>query len=138
MRDFMRVDAPVDYPSMCICGSQKGPLVATGFTYRTGGSIGGENAGHVYLCRLCVTRAARTMGLIKGPENERLENAADELDAAEKLNAEKDEVIRGLTEKLAARDQKVKVQDEFIEQLQGEKTQWRHIRDLAQSTLAEV
>lgn len=31
---FDKVDAPREFPGACICGSQKGPLVATGLYYR--------------------------------------------------------------------------------------------------------
>lgn len=53
MSEVMLVDAPVRFPTACVCGNQSGPMVDTMI----------ENAcGHVYLCEKCVRRAAVACG----------------------------------------------------------------------------
>lgn len=88
MIEFMVVDHPAVHPNCCvICGSGKGPIVDTHV----------EKWGdHLYLCRLCVTRAARVYGLVKGPKMDELLAAADSLDEKDRqlavLKAENDEL----------------------------------------------
>ena len=90
MREYERIETPTDFPAMCVCGSQKAPLVDTHLVK--------DAYGHIYLCRMCVTRAARALGVIKGAEHERLEHAADELAQAareiETRQAQVDELTR--------------------------------------------
>lgn len=109
-----------DYPQQCICGSQKGPMVATGLTYRVAQGVGAEAAGQVYLCRMCTTRAARALGLVEGDEHERLQNAADELATAEQEIATRQEIIDQQTVTLGLNETKITQQAGYIENLNGE------------------
>ncbi len=53
MIEFTRWEGALQRPGACVCGSQRRPVVDTHI----------ENAlGRVYLCELCVTRAARAHG----------------------------------------------------------------------------
>src|SRR5580765_4255381 len=92
MREFMKIQTPTDFPAMCVCGSQKAPLVDTNLIK--------DAYGHIYLCRLCVTRSARALGLVKGAEHERLQLAADELIQAEREVAERQAMIERTTSSL--------------------------------------
>src|SRR5215831_20063489 len=94
---------------MCVCGSQKGPIVDT--------YMDKPGYGRVYLCRLCTTRSARALGLVKGEEMERLQKAADELAQAEKEVTDRQALIEQLTRSLAERDQKIQGQQAYIETL---------------------
>ena len=58
MREYERIETPTDFPAMCLCGSQKAPLVDTHLVK--------DAYGHVYLCRLCITRSARALGIDQG------------------------------------------------------------------------
>ena len=118
------------FPSMCLCGSQKGPIVDT--------YMDKPGYGRIYLCRLCVTRAARAFGLIKGAEHERLEKAADELAQAELEIAERQALLEKLTKSLAERDQKITGQQAYIETLTSDVTQMRHLAGLVASTAREM
>jgi septal ring factor EnvC (AmiA/AmiB activator) len=113
-------------------------LVATGITYRSSGGPGVEGAAHVYLCRLCVTRAARCLGMIKGAENERLEGAADALAEAEREIAERQALIEQLTGSLAEKDRKITVTQGYLEELQAEKAQQRHLAEVIVSNAREL
>src|SRR5215471_8241027 len=117
------------FPSMCLCGSQKGPIVDT--------YMDKPGYGRVYLCRLCTTRAARALGLVKGAEMERLEKAADELAQAEKEVSERQALIEKLTKSLAEKEQKISGQQSYIETLSNDVTQMRHLAGLVASTAKE-
>lgn len=101
-----------EFPSMCICGSQKGPMADTGLEKNM--------YGHVYVCRSCVTRMARVLGLVKGDEMTRLQGAADELAVAAEEVATRQEIIDRMTRAAGENEAKINTQREFIEQLQGE------------------
>ena len=118
------------FPGMCLCGSQKGPIVDT--------YMDKPGYGRVYLCRLCTTRAARAFGLVKGEEMTRLEKAADELAQAEKEVADRQALIEKLTKSLADRDQKIQGQTSYIETLTSDVTQMRHLAGLVASTAKEM
>jgi len=118
------------FPSMCLCGSQKGPIVDT--------YMDKPGYGRVYLCRLCVTRAARAFGLVKGDEMERLQKAADGLAQAEKEIADRQALVEKLTKSLAERDQKIQGQSSYIETLTKDVTQMRHLAGLVASTAREM
>lgn len=68
MIEFIVVDHGTVHPNAClICGSATGPLVDTHV----------EKWGdHIYICRMCVTRAARVLGLVKGKKQDELLQAA--------------------------------------------------------------
>ena len=118
------------FPSMCLCGSQKGPMVDT--------YMDKPGYGRIYLCRLCATRAARAFGLVKGDEHTRLLEAADELAQAEKEVADRQGLIEKLTRSLADRDQKIQGQTAYIETLTNDVTQMRHLAGLVASTAKEM
>lgn len=107
-----------DWPQMCVCGAQKGPMVATGIPYRAGHGV--EDLGHIYLCRSCVTRAGRALGLVKGDELDRLQNAADELDQAQREIEARQATIDQASRTLAENEEKIRAQRTYIESLQGE------------------
>jgi len=118
------------FPSMCLCGSQKGPIVDT--------YMDKPGYGRVYLCRLCGTRVARAFGLVKGDEMTRLQNAADELAQAEKEVSDRQKLIEKLTKSLADKDQKIQGQTSYIETLTADVTQMRHLAGLVASTAKEM
>ena len=118
------------FPSMCLCGSQKGPIVDT--------YMDKPGYGRVYLCRLCATRAARAFGLVKGDEHERLLKAADELAQAEREISERQKLLDKLTRSLAEREQKIAGQLAYIETLTSDVTQMRHLAGLVASTAKEM
>lgn len=102
----------VDFPQQCICGSQKGPMVTTG--------INPPNYGHIYLCRLCVTQAARALGMVKGDEMIRLQSAADELAQATREIGERQELIDRYVKSMGENETKLAQQAGYIESLRGE------------------
>ena len=118
------------FPSICLCGSQKGPILDTFFDL--------PGYGRVYLCRLCVTRGARAFGLVKGAEQERLQAAADELAQAEQEVASRQGLIEKLTKSLAEKEQKISGQQSYIETLSNDVTQMRHLAGLVASTAKEM
>ena len=118
------------FPSMCLCGSQKGPIVDTYMDL--------PGYGRVYLCRLCTSRAARAFGFVKGDEHTRLENVADELAQAEKEVTDRQKLIEKLTKSLAEKDQKIQGQQSYIETLTSDVTQMRHLAGLVASTAREM
>jgi len=117
------------FPSLCICGSQKGPMVDT-FHDKPG-------YGRIYLCRVCVGRAARALGLVKGEEMERLTHAAESLAQAETEIADRQSLLEKLTKSLAERDQKIQGQQAYIETLTADVTQQKHLMALAMAPLKE-
>lgn len=125
-----------DFPQACVCGSQKGPIVATGLTYRVG--TGPEAFGHVYLCRLCVKRAALSLGMVKGEEMEKLQGAADELAQAAREVAERQTMIDRLTVSAGEREAKLNTQREYIETLQAELQQQKHYANTIAATAKEM
>jgi septal ring factor EnvC (AmiA/AmiB activator) len=118
------------FPSLCICGSQKGPIVDT-FLDKPG-------YGRIYLCRVCVGRAARALGLVKGEEMERLTHAAEQLAQAEREIGERQDLLEKLTKSLAERDQKIQGQQAYIETLSADVTQMRHLAALAAAPLKDL
>ena len=117
------------FPSLCICGSQKGPMVDT-FLDKPG-------YGRIYLCRVCTGRAARALGLVKGEEMERLTHAAEQLAQAETEIADRQSLLEKLTKSLAERDQKIQGQQAYIETLTADVTQQKHLMALAMAPLKE-
>ena len=118
------------FPSMCVCGSQKPPIVDT-FMDKPG-------YGRVYLCRLCTTRAARTLGLVKGDEHTRLANVQDLLTQAESEVSERDRLIEKMTKTGAERDQTIANQRGYIDTLQAEISQMRHLASLVATNAREM
>lgn len=140
--EFMKLEPGVEgylaqWPSRCICGAQSGPMVDTGID-----SVGYGNratqAGRVYLCRRCVTRAGRALGLVKGDEMDKLQNSADELAQAAKEVAERQTMIDSLTRSAGEREAKMNTQREYIETLQAELTQQKHYANTIAATAREM
>lgn len=129
MFEFQKVDTPALYPQMCvICDSSKGPQVDT--MIEKGGVVAGTSGfGRVYLCRLCITRAARELGLVKGDEMERLQNAADGLDQAQKEIESRQGAIEQMSERAADRDRTIAAQRQVIETLQAEAASRKHLAE---------
>ena len=111
-REYEKISTPTAFPAMCVCGSQKGPLVDTGLLK--------DAYGHVYLCRMCVTRSARALGLIKGAEHERLMAAGDELEQAAREVETRQEIIDRQTVTLGQNEERLRAQTAYIDQLQGD------------------
>ena len=113
MIEFILVEHPTVMPMACvICGSHKGPIADTHV----------EKWGdHLYLCRLCVTRAARLYGLVKGERMEQL-LAADETLAA------KEAELAGLERELGEARLELGGQRATIKELKGmvQERQGRH------------
>ena len=132
MREYERIETPTDFPAMCVCGSQKPPLVETHLIK--------DAYGHVYLCRMCVTRSARALGLIKGAEHERLEQAADELLQAEREIAERQGIVDRVTSSLGQAEGKIVTLQAYIETLQGDlalhKASWEQVFGTAKERVA--
>jgi hypothetical protein len=118
------------FPSMCICGSQKGPIVDTYLDL--------PGYGRVYLCRMCTTRAARAFGLVKGDEHTKLINVADELAQAGREIDERQKLLEKFTRSLAEKDQKISGQQAYIETLSADVTQMRHLAGLVATTAREM
>jgi hypothetical protein len=118
------------FPSMCLCGSQKGPIVDTYLDL--------PGYGRVYLCRMCTTRAARAFGLVKGDEHTRLTNVADELAQAGREIDERQKLLEKFTRSLAEKDQKISGQQAYIETLTADVTQMRHLAGLVATTAKEM
>jgi hypothetical protein len=76
--------------------------------------------GQIYLCRPCVVGAARALGLVKGDEYQRLQNAADELAQATVEVSTRQEIIDKQTVRLGENETKIRQQAGFIDNLQGE------------------
>jgi hypothetical protein len=123
VREFEKIETPTDFPAMCVCGSQKAPLVDTHLVK--------DAYGHVYLCRMCVTRSARALGLIKGAEHERLQEAADELVQAGREIAERQEIIDRTASALGEAEGRIVTLQAYIETLQGDlalhKSSWNQV-----------
>jgi peptidoglycan hydrolase CwlO-like protein len=123
LREYEKIETPTAFPSMCVCGSQKAPLVDTGLLK--------DRYGHIYLCRMCVTRSARALGIIKGAEHERLEHAADELAQAEKEISERQGIIDRTATTLGQAEGKIVTLQAYIETLQGDlalhKASWEQV-----------
>jgi hypothetical protein len=118
------------FPSMCLCGSQKGPIVDTYLDL--------PGYGRVYLCRMCTTRAARAFGLVKGDEHTKLINVADELAQAGREIDERQKLLEKFTRSLAEKDQKISGQQAYIETLTADVTQMRHLAGLVATTAKEM
>jgi hypothetical protein len=122
------------WPQMCICGSQKGPMVDS-FLDKPG--YGGRQMqdGRIYVCRLCAKRFGMAFGIVKGPEMERLEAASDQLALAQQQIEERQQLIDRMAATLGANEAKINTQREFIEQLQGELQMHKHAQDQAVALL---
>jgi hypothetical protein len=113
MIEFIVVDHPTVYPNACfVCGAGKGPMVDTHVEKPV---AGGDQ--HLYLCRLCVTRAARVLGLVKGEKMDELLQASVALEAKQaKLAGLETELTAAKMEAAGARAtmkaQKVQLQDQ--------------------------
>jgi hypothetical protein len=118
------------FPQMCVCGSQKGPTVDTAMDL--------PGYGRVYLCRMCTTRAARALGLVKGDEHTRLEQAADGLAQARAEIDQRDALIKRMTKTGAERDGQVASLRGYIETLQAEISQMRHLASLVATNAREM
>jgi len=118
------------FPSMCLCGSQSPPVVDT-FMDKPG-------YGRVYLCRMCTTRAARALGLVKGDEHTRLANIQDLLGQAETEIGERDRLIEKMTKTGAERDLTIGSLRSYIETLQAEISQMRHLASLVATNAREM
>jgi len=112
VREYERIETPTDFPAMCLCGSQKAPLVDTHLVK--------DAYGHVYVCLQCTKRLARALGIAKGAEMDRLEHAADQLAHAEKEVSERQEIIDRMTTIAGKREEKLSALEGYIEQLTGE------------------
>lgn len=106
MLEFIVVPHPSFMPMACACcGSAAGPVVDTHRELPV--------YGRVYVCELCVTRAARVLGLVKGKRMNELQAAAKRLSHAEEQAAQL----------LVERDDLnlvVQARDEHIERLKAE------------------
>lgn len=140
--EFMKLEPGVEgylaqWPSKCICGAQSGPMVDTGID-----SVGYGNRvtdpGRIYLCRRCVTRAGRSLGLVKGDEMEKLQNSADELAVAAKEISERQALVERLSASGAEKDQKIETLQSYITTLQGDVEQRKHLANLIASTANEL
>jgi hypothetical protein len=118
------------FPQMCVCGSQKPPVVDT--------YLDKPHYGRVYLCRMCTTRAARALGLVKGDEHTRLGNIQDLLAQAESEIGERDRLIEKMTKTGAERDQTIANQRGYIDTLQAEISQMRHLASLVATNAREM
>jgi hypothetical protein len=123
VREYERIETPTDFPAMCLCGSQKAPLVDT--------HIVKDAYGHVYVCLQCTKRLARALGIAKGAEMDRLEHAADELVQAGKEIAERQGIIDRTSASLGQAEGKIVTLQAYIETLQGEialhKSSWNQV-----------
>jgi len=80
--EFIVVDAPLVAPHTCVgCNSGKGPMVDT---HRELVALGGSAGGRVYLCGLCVRRAARVFGYVEGARMDELVNLDETLGLRDK------------------------------------------------------
>ena len=118
------------FPGQCLCGSQKGTIVDTYLDL--------PGYGRVYLCRLCTSRAARALGLIKGDEHTRLANVAEELEQAAKEISDRQRLIERLTKSNADKEQKITGQQAYIETLSNDITQMRHLAGLVATSAKEM
>jgi septal ring factor EnvC (AmiA/AmiB activator) len=112
VREYERIETPTDFPAMCICGSQKAPLVDTHMVKR--------DYGHVYICLQCTKRLARALGIAKGAEMDRLEHAADELVQASKEIAERQAQVDELTRTNGQREALIESLRAELERRDGE------------------
>jgi len=118
------------FPQMCVCGSQKPPVVDT--------YMDKPGYGRGYLCRMCTTRAARALGLVKGDEHTRLANIQDLLAQAQVDVTERDRLIEKMPKTGAERDQTIANQRGYIETLQAEISQMRHLASLVATNAREM
>jgi hypothetical protein len=107
------------WPSMCFCGSQPGPMVDT-FIDKPGYGGRGPEGGRLYFCRSCGVRVARQFGLVKGDEMTRLQSAADELAQAAIEVAQRQEIIDRMTQLAGENEAKLKMQRDRVEDLEGQ------------------
>lgn len=124
--DFQEVEHAIHFPSACLmCTTSKGPFVDT---LR-------ENAiGRVYVCRSCVTLAARVLGLIKGERHLELQNAADLLSAKQKELADRDQAIQQHLQELSTRRDRINALDTLLEQERSTVATQKHALDLVVET----
>lgn len=79
---FTKYDGPLAYPSRCVCGSAKRPVVDT--------HIEIPAWGHVYLCELCLRQSVAAFGLWveKQEHDDALSQLAEQRDIVDRLRAE--------------------------------------------------
>ena len=132
MREYERIETPTDFPAMCVCGSQKPPLVDTHLVK--------EAYGHIYVCLQCTKRLARALGIAKGAEMDRLERAADELVQAEREIAERQGMIDRTASALGQAEGKIVTLQAYIETLQGDlqlhRASWEQVFGTAKERVA--
>ena len=113
MSEYMLVETPAIFPQCCIvCQSGKGPLVD--FVRENGGN-------RLYLCQMCLKRAARAMGLVKGDRMESLMKSGELLDEAERSAVEREALIEKQIAELAARARRIEALNELLQQEQNDK-----------------
>lgn len=99
MLEFIVIPHAAFVPQMCVaCGGQNGPHTDTHREL--------HGYGRVYICRMCVTRAARAHGMVKGKRMNELEDAARLLDAARAAQSEQHQALVETQELLAAERRK--------------------------------
>lgn len=109
MLEMQLVEHAALFPAACVCGSGAGPLVDTMMEEAHTGK-------RVYLCALCVRRAARLMGFVAGEEHdeavaeiarlhEQTRHLSEDLEAAraEQVRVVSVEDLDALADKLAGR-----------------------------------
>jgi hypothetical protein len=119
MIDFVLVDHPAVHPQCCvICGGAKGPLVDT---------IGERWGERIYLCRLCVKRAASIMGFVKGEKADQLENAIDVVAGKDSEIAALMGDVKDLRGKLGHEQKKVAALQTLIEDVNNRERTRSHL-----------
>ena len=118
MNDAALVSHPQIFPSQCLCGSQKGPILDT-FIEKHGDRI--------YICRLCAQAIARKYGFADGAELDKLMGARELLDQAEREAAEKDRLMLNYQGSIHQLEAKLKEAEEERDHALGEVKQYRHI-----------
>jgi len=117
------VDAPTLWPTKCgLCPSQKGPMLDTAVEYPSPG-----NVGRIYVCRTCAKQISTIYGFAKGKEMERLEHAAENLEALEKEVSYRDTMINDLIKQVEEQRKTLTAQEAVIESKEGQLSGLRNI-----------
>lgn len=111
MLEYQLVDSPAVFPSACVCGSAKGPMVDTFL------EMGGMR---VYLCRSCVRRSAILYGLAKGEKMDELIAASEGLERAQLEIDARNEKLAKQGEKIAELSRQMNAMRDDLETAQGE------------------
>lgn len=128
------VEAPLMWPTKCaLCPSQKGPILDTCVEYPAPGDVG-----RMYICRTCAKQISKIYGYAKGPEMERLTNAAESLEAIEKDLAYRDEMINDLVKQVEEQKKTIVAQDAVIEQKEGKISQMKHLTSQFENLGAQI